>query len=76
MITTTNETLTLQHVIDKISTALCLADGDTIANIYNDLHQDKVMYVGDSMFESRDACLTCGDVLDANPIDGQCSACA
>lgn len=48
-------TMNVQDLIKKITEALEDADGDIVAEIYNRLFDDELEYVGDSMFESRDA---------------------
>ena len=44
-------TQTIQEVLKRIAAELEDADGDFVAGIYNQLCQDQIQYVGDSMFE-------------------------
>lgn len=46
--------LTLQDVIDNIAKVLNGADGEYVAQIYNQICSDKVTYKGDSLFERND----------------------
>lgn len=44
----------IHQVLKRIAEALEDADGEVVAGIYNQLYEDQIVYVGDSMFDATD----------------------